>query len=173
MVIKVEVWILKRSNFNDKYLSLKLLSYVYRLKRKDKFNPSLIYFNEFGKPYYPDFNYNISHSKNYICIAVSYDSVGIDIEEDRKVSPLIIKKVYHKKEIEDFNNIIDMWTFKEAYSKFIGKGITMDFTKILRSDVEASLVTSNLSGSDYYCYVIGKEEVSKIYFLDSERVVEV
>jgi 4'-phosphopantetheinyl transferase len=43
--------------------------------------------NQYGKPYlkeYPNFNFNISHSGEYVLCAVDDKSIGIDVEEEGK-----------------------------------------------------------------------------------------
>lgn len=44
----------------------------------DKLN---LYYNEFNKPYFNEFEFNISHSGNYILIGISQNKIGVDIQQ--------------------------------------------------------------------------------------------
>lgn len=91
---------------------------------------------EYGKPFlknYPNFHYNISHTRNAIAIAVSEDVVGVDIEKLRKAELQIADRFFTVAEqdyIKEFKEKTDkrfyeIWTKKEAYIKCIGKGLCL------------------------------------------------
>lgn len=94
--------------------------------------------DSFGKPYlknYPDIHYNISHTKGVIVCAVSNKPVGVDIERIKKVNHGIVKRFFtvdeqnyilNSKGKED-ERFIEIWTKKEAYVKWIGKGMEIPF----------------------------------------------
>ena len=86
-----------------------------------------------GKPQfrdYPDFRFNLSHSGQYAAIVYNNDGleVGIDIQEHRSVRDSLSRRIASPKDTE--NDMLRLWTIKEAYSKLTGKGIAFDFTKI-------------------------------------------
>ncbi len=105
---------------------------------------------EKGKPYLKNQKcfFSVSHSGKAVAVAVNKDSeVGIDIEELRPVKASVAKHFFTQNEIEfvfrrDFipDGIIEdretlerffkVWTYKEAYVKMTGKGITDDIKKI-------------------------------------------
>ena len=62
--------------------------------------------------------------------------------------------------------------FKEAYSKYLGLGVTLDYTNILRDKVEKKVTFKNLSTDKYYMYVIGNEEFSELINLDIKDIME-
>ena len=92
--------------------------------------------------------YSISHSGNYVVCVLSNRRVGIDIENkfrsvfsDSKEAQLdrIAQKCMtmgeeiHFKSCESYEKadmLLNFWTKKESYSKAIGKGLAMDFSKI-------------------------------------------
>ena len=87
--------------------------------------------NMFGKPYLPDFpevDFNISHSGEYVILAVAIGhNVGVDIELiDSNVSLSdIANAVFTEKErqqIKTRNDFYLLWSKKEAYLKCIGDG---------------------------------------------------
>lgn len=97
--------------------------------------------NEYGKPYLQgvkDFHFNLSHSGDYVVIAVSERHVGIDIEKKVKVDYRIAKKFFGEKEVQEIltsseeQDRVDafcrIWTLKESYVKAIGKGLSIPFS---------------------------------------------
>lgn len=97
----------------------------------------------FGKPYLYDSNlrFNVSHSGNYVLIAMSYgNNLGIDIEKmhgdfDYKD---IASNYFTNNEIaviesentQDLYAFYRAWTRKEACLKAVGKGLTIDLKDI-------------------------------------------
>jgi 4'-phosphopantetheinyl transferase len=92
--------------------------------------------NRFGKPLLlnvSDFYFNISHSGKWVVCAISNMQIGVDIEEVRSQSYLEIasqffsneeyKDIIFKKRSEQLNYFLDLWTLKESYVKFLGKGL--------------------------------------------------
>ncbi len=84
---------------------------------------------ENGKPYfknYPDFHFNISHSKLFLAIAFSDSPVGVDIEEIRDVNLQIANRYFSENErqfVKDIESFFYVWTRKEAYLKRTGDGL--------------------------------------------------
>lgn len=93
--------------------------------------------NEFGKPYlkdYPNTHYNISHTKGAIVCAISDEPVGADIERVKKFNKRITERFFTKNEQNYISNkenqeerFAEIWTMKEAYVKWIGKGMAIPF----------------------------------------------
>lgn len=91
-----------------------------------------IYYNSDGKPLADGVYFNLSHSGNHTVIAISGQSqVGVDIEwvRPRRFST-IMKKHYSCSEREycgqeriDQSRFYRIWCRKEAYLKYIGKGL--------------------------------------------------
>lgn len=169
----MKIWIVNKGKIKEKDISKKFLSYVYRQEKSKKINLDKIEYGEYGKPYYKDnFFYNISHSKNYICIATSTSEVGIDIEEERKITSGLEKRILTVEElINDNINLIEYWVIKEAYSKYKGLGLRMPFNKVSVSEIKQNLNVYNLCNDKYYCYAIGIEPLEKINFIDAKDVV--
>jgi phosphopantetheine--protein transferase-like protein len=94
----------------------------------------------------PDFCFNISHSKDFIAIAIDRKAVGIDVETLRDYKPLVAKRFFHENEycfLEYLSHekqdvfFTQIWTLKESYVKFTGLGIANNFSNfsiILDSD---------------------------------------
>lgn len=130
--------------------------------------------DEKGKLYCDDFSqihFNISHSDDFVAVAVCDKPVGIDIESVRKVSLKLAKKVCTQKELEyifkklpDENDylsqktehikrFLEIWTIKEAYFKCIGTGIT-DFQSLdaFGNDFKKTKIENN----DYIMHIVTK-----------------
>jgi len=87
-----------------------------------------------GKPYldnYNEINFNISHCcKGTVCLFDDY-RCGIDIQDISEISEDIIDIICSKKEIDEIKSsanpkrkICILWTLKESYVKYSGKGLT-------------------------------------------------
>ena len=75
--------------------------------------------------------FNISHSGDYVTVAVSDKQVGCDIQEIRPYNPKVAGRNYCEREtvlIENSDNkaevFIRMWALKESILKFTGKGLS-------------------------------------------------
>lgn len=90
-----------------------------------------------GKPYlkeYPEIHFNMSHSGDWIVIAIGDVPVGIDVEQLQKPKECIriAERYFHPKEYEDMCKLQEAdlprtfgiyWTMKEAYLKYTGSGL--------------------------------------------------
>ncbi len=101
-----------------------------------------------GKPYLiaGEAHFNISHSKDFIACAVDSKPVGIDIEAKRLVHTHLLRRVCTEDELifitgsqelptaKDYLNeeeslrFLQVWTAKEAYIKYTGKGLSTELT---------------------------------------------
>lgn len=92
----------------------------------------------YGKPIcrnMPQYDFSISHTGSLIFCAITKDSkVGADAEKIAPFSYDIIMQNFHNEEKEFFNSLENddlrymsfykMWTMKEAYSKYLGTGLS-------------------------------------------------
>lgn len=93
-----------------------------------------------GKPFLPDISsidFNISHTKGMIlCSVTDTGKVGVDVEIVRPLKYNIMKRCFHPDEInyvESFNDdkhFFEIWTKKEAYTKYLGTGLAFDITSV-------------------------------------------
>lgn len=89
--------------------------------------------SEHGKPYLEkeDIFFNISHSGDYVAVAISSENIGVDIEKLRRNKMQVARRFFSEEEIhalqttttpdEDFTRL---WSLKEAYLKYAGSGLT-------------------------------------------------
>ena len=100
-------------------------------------NKTLLFLtNQYEKPYLAnisDIHFNISHSGNFVVCALSDKTVGIDIEQVKPVELKIAKRFFSAGEYEFIAAKADnktlafykIWTMKESYVKWEGKGLSM------------------------------------------------
>ena len=99
--------------------SLNALSLLSDEQRKN------IYYSENGRPYFKDFDadISISHSETQVAVAISdsiYTSVGVDIEDIKSIPiPTRFLTENEKKLLENGTPYLEIWTKKEALFKFL------------------------------------------------------
>lgn len=92
---------------------------------------------EKGKPYlsenHPELFFNISHSGDWVVVALSSGEIGIDVEKIKKPAYRIAERYFSTSELDALNSLkdqekadffYDLWTLKESYLKLLGKGLT-------------------------------------------------
>jgi len=97
------------------------------------------HFSTYKKPKVDGIEFNISHSGNFVIIAMSSAPIGIDIEfinQTFDFDPLM-KTIFNEEESSLINKKADkllrsyiIWTRKEAVLKASGEGLTDDLTKL-------------------------------------------
>ena len=91
--------------------------------------------HEHGKPYIygaDNWHFNISHTDGMVGIAISDEPVGIDVERIRDADLRIAKRFFTVSENYYIENtackdkrFFEIWTKKEAYLKYTGKGLSL------------------------------------------------
>lgn len=90
-----------------------------------------LFFGRNGKPYIKGGVYfNLSHSEEYVALAVCSSEVGVDIELVRPYSAAVAKKCYTAEEREwltksDDRAFYKLWTGKESIMKATGMGFSL------------------------------------------------
>lgn len=92
-------------------------------------------YNQWGKPELEghDLFFNLSHSGEYVVLAISDSPVGIDVEHKTKGYDVLAKRCFCPEEYEDIMSagkeeerqhcFLEYWTKKEAYIKCLGEGM--------------------------------------------------
>ncbi|WP_322923023.1 4'-phosphopantetheinyl transferase family protein [Paenibacillus campi] len=93
--------------------------------------------NSYGKPYlseHTDIHFNLSHAGDWVICADGNVPVGADIERVRPIDFAIAERFFTASEYKLLMNTAEqdrlqlfytLWTLKESYIKFIGKGLSI------------------------------------------------
>lgn len=103
---------------------------------------------EYGKPYLAGGGafFSVSHAGRLAAVCVSDKEVGVDVEQIKPVKTSLVKHFcapadidyifgsvsYEKKEIGDeqtLRRFFEIWTLKEAYGKYTGRGLCEEIRK--------------------------------------------
>ncbi len=110
-----------------------------------------------GKPYLKgchSFCFNISHTKEWVAVAVGDTALGVDIEMLRTYKPAVAKRFFHHDEYSFLEllppqlrdvSFTRLWTLKESYVKCTGTGIANNFNKFAISITAAGIT---IKGND-------------------------
>ncbi len=152
-------------------ISKELIRYIYGEKGK----PELDYeaMEKCGKQYInieesPHICFNMSHSGDYVVVGVSDGALGIDIEHKTRNYLSIAKRCFHRQEYEEIvsheqeeeqrRRFLEIWTMKEAYIKWDGKGMEIPLGSFLVTDKQLHchvVDTSDYISPDYIVSVCG------------------
>lgn len=100
-------------------------------------------YGNYGKPHLQQKKetifFNISHSGSWVLCGIGNSVIGIDVEEIKKNDLSFAKDVLSKKEYElwkkqspecKIQDFYTLWTLKESYLKYTGKGISIPFESL-------------------------------------------
>lgn len=127
-------------------LSLKLLDYA--MKRETGAPAGRRAHTEKGKPYIRNcpVKFNISHTEGMVAVAVGKGEIGADVEKIGEFSQRLARRVLTEKEYtrvtSSENPAVEfylLWTFKEAFVKFIGSGLSYPLKKATLDEGESVL----------------------------------
>ena len=94
-------------------------------------------YNPFGKPYLLNvkkFDFNLSHSGDWVVCAIGTNAIGIDIELVQQNFESVARRCFTINEyrwlmsrngMDRANCFCELWTLKESYIKCIGRGLSM------------------------------------------------
>ncbi|EMC47450.1 4'-phosphopantetheinyl transferase family protein [Streptococcus mutans] len=101
----------------------------------------------YGKPYIKDYSqihYNISHSGEWVVVAIGKSPIGIDVENRREDWDLIGERVLSESEKywsqNSYKRKAILWTIKEAYVKYLGIGLSKSLNSF-SIDIKRKIIT--------------------------------
>ncbi len=104
--------------------------YAIRKVFSDLFDIRDLQINRDGKPCVEDcpYHFNLSHSGDYLLLAVGDTPVGADIEKITKIRPKTVEKYFSPSEQDQVKKngtkvFFELWCNKESYIKYTGEGI--------------------------------------------------
>lgn len=136
--------------------------------------PYDISYNRYGKPLVDSINFNVSHSEDWVVLAVSSRNVGVDIE--RIVDEAIGNDFFSSEELDYiikgnqcdyYKRITEIWTKKESYLKYLGTGLykdldsfssVSDYGKIIDDgkQIDTVMINTITFDNEYIVSVCGK-----------------
>jgi 4'-phosphopantetheinyl transferase len=175
--------------YEDKLLSLVselMLRYVINKEAFLEIQDIAFEYNNYGKPFLKnnsDIFFNFSHTKNAIALAIAPNEIGVDIEKMTKNNMVISSKILAEEEINILNQSQDRihsffyyWTMKEAFSKYVGKGLSLDFKSIKVNQLckEKNIVYINRCFKEYMISVYSPVKLPEIIqTLELEEVLSI
>ncbi len=111
-----------RSKRRGSAFGMSLLAHVVEREFSCSSLPEIVT-NERGKPQFKDMtlpHFSLSHSGDYVLLALSSAPVGADIERHREVKNALHLKIADKCEREDFD-FFELWCLRESLSKLTGE----------------------------------------------------
>jgi 4'-phosphopantetheinyl transferase len=139
----------KRAFFGD-LLSRRLIA-----KRWNRSIESIEFIKDkYGKPYVkdcPNIQFNISHSGKWVVCATGNSEVGVDVEAIKQIDLDIAENFFTKRELayivskpikNRLRAFYTLWTLKESYIKYIGKGLSipLDSFEIIEAEKEYKVI---------------------------------
>lgn len=126
-----------------------------------------------GKPWFPSarhIRFNLSHSGDLVLCAVGDGEVGVDIETVRPRRDNLPRFVLTQGEYETFlrgggtwESFYTLWTRKEAWGKFTGKGIPGHPSRL---SVPAHAHIRSYAGEGWRCAVCAGEPPPELEWVD-------
>lgn len=114
----------------------------------------------------PDLFFNYSHTRNAVLLGVSRKSeIGVDIEKVSEPPLHVMEEIFHPEEIDYVNHgtlsgiatrFYEIWTKKEAYTKYLGIGLVTELISINTLKPPISNMTKTWCDSGYVCSVCSK-----------------
>ena len=93
----------------------------------NKLSKEPLLFNDMGKPFFENGpSFNVSHSGQYIVMAVSNKDIGVDIEENKEKDMSSLIRIFNDAEakmIKEHADFYYLWCAKESLIKCIGSSI--------------------------------------------------
>ncbi|MCM1136850.1 MAG: 4'-phosphopantetheinyl transferase superfamily protein [Clostridium sp.] len=145
----------------------------------EKTPPFNLQYGENGKPYlseYPNIHFNLSHSGDYVCCALSGEPVGVDIQEKLEEKEKVAERFFTSAdrvrlsawEGEQRRDLFfRMWSIKESYIKLTGEGMARGLSGF-EIDWERSCIIENKEGRLDTCFAESEAEKPDVCFAKSE-----
>lgn len=107
-------------------------------------------------------DFNISHSGEYVVLAVSEKSVGIDIERIKSIDLNLATDVFHQEELAylfqkkegELERFFRLWTLKESFIKAVGEGLSFPLKEFYfnfsSNEIELNILREGTSGNWFF-----------------------
>jgi 4'-phosphopantetheinyl transferase len=138
--------------------------------------------NDYGKPYlcgFPDFHYNLSHTRNAVAVSLSGAPTGVDAEKIKPVDLKIAQRFFCRTEYDyiaaddknQYRRFFEIWTKKEAFVKWRGQGLSIHLDSFdVTSAATAGLFTSH--EIDGYIVTVCGDEKPELKILKESDLID-
>ena len=143
-------------------------------------------YNDYGKPFLKNIQlyFSLSHSNKWVVCGWSNNEIGVDIEEVNKVNIDIAKSMFCEdeynyikfgNEYEQYKKFIQIWTLKESYIKYLGKGLSIPLNSFcIKKNADCFTIETKKKIEDLF---LKQVEFSDNYYLTEcsrdESIIEV
>ena len=138
----------KAFKFNNEVDQIRSLASSYLMNKLSK---EPLAFNDMGKPFYKNGPcFNVSHSGQYIVMAVSKKDIGVDIEENKEKDMSSLIRIFNEAEakmIKEHADFYYLWCAKESLIKCLGSSVS----KIKEVPALPFNGVKPYKGQEYYC----------------------
>lgn len=163
-------------------LEQQLRAYIWEQYGKEVSNLRFSY-GEQGKPYlteYPKVHFNLSHSGDYVVVALGESELGVDVEVSSRNALAVAKRCFHEREYRELlcyeadperlcQRFQQYWSMKEAYIKYTGKGLKTPLSSFAVVPDEGVILGQKQPV--FYCKSLGNAHVSLCYEAETDNEV--
>ena len=167
----------------DKKLSCGVYLLLQKLLKEENILNPIFKTEKYEKPYisnYEDIHFNLSHSGNTVCCAISDKEIGCDVEFiDHEINLDIAKNYFFNSEYENImksDNLSDeffkYWVLKESYMKYTGLGFNLElnsFEILINEEIKLKNDKENIKFS---LFDIGDYKIGCASQYKADNVVE-
>ena len=149
----------------EKYCAWKLLEYALKNELNEDIKNIKFAKDKNGKWKCDKCYFSLSHSSSLVAVALSYESVGADIEKNREIKTPIYKKILSDSEIKEMEQaqdkneyILKKWTQKES----VFKAQEEQEYNLKKADTKNSKTFSILHNNSEYFVSVATKNLDKI-----------
>ena len=155
---------LKKQKGHNKIMSYLAWTYLKEIVYKEyhlNIDELNLTYNQYNKPLFKEFCFNISHSENVVAVAISNENIGVDIQLIKNQTN---KSLAHKMKLEnDPIIVIEKFSKIEAHYKKVGIGINIS---TLDKNVDISLQKRLILQNNPYVLSVDSDDDNIDVFLD-------
>lgn len=140
----------------NSFLAWKLLKYVSYKEYDLDIDQLVLNYNEYGKPFFEEFEFSISHSDQYIAVGISKSKIGVDVQKINSNID-VIKFASKINCSEELIAVYKRFSSLEAYYKKIGCGLK---PSLLKNKVE--IQHQEIIDGKYMFTICSDEAIEKI-----------
>ena len=175
----------------DKKLSCGVYLLLQKMLKEENIPNPIFKTEKYEKPYisnYKDIHFNLSHSGNTVCCAISDKEIGCDVEFiDHEIDLDIAKNYFFNSEYENImksdnpsDEFFKYWVLKESYMKYTGLGFNLElnsFEILINKEIKLKNDKENIKFSlfdigDYKIACAGQYKADNVVKYSVEDIMD-